>query len=364
MSVVFVHARGAPRGHCYDLVVPNAQSAIKPDQRSQLPSTPETAWLRFDRNVARELVHRRALAEVLIADTVQVAEDEFLLGTQLPRAHTLWSDRRYPYHDPLITVEICRQACIATLQRYYHVGPDWQLISKQIDLRVFNLDAYTDREDAPPEAILRARISNKQLRRGVLHEITIDSELSIDGVPGGTVTADVVVLPRKTFDRLRAQQLRHKLLDDSPPARVQPLDSADVGRIFDQNVAIGECDPSERSAPGECRYRAIVNQMHPCFFDHPLDHVPGALVMEIYRQAAIATATRANAGTASTAIVTRCDVQFSDFAELQAGVECSASAIDEPQDERVQIASTLHQLDKQIGEGRIELRFLPPAAQR
>jgi A-factor biosynthesis hotdog domain len=350
--------------HCYDLVVPNAQSAIKPDQRSQLPSAPETAWLRFDRNVARELVHRRALAEVLIADTVQVAEDEFLLGTQLPRAHTLWSDRLYPYHDPLITVEICRQACIATLQRYYQVGPDWQFISKRIDLRVFNLDAYADREDGPPEGILRVRISNKQLRRGVLQEITLEGELSIDGVPGGTVIADVAVLPRKRFERLRAQQLRHKLLDGSPPASVQPLDSAEVGRIFGQNVVLGKCDPGARSAPDERRYRAIVNQTHPCFFDHPLDHMPGALVMEVYRQAAIATATRAGAGTASTAVITRCDVQFSDFAELQAEVECSASAINEPQDERVQIAATLHQLDKQIGEGRIELRFLPAAAQR
>src|SRR5271167_4837746 len=139
--------------------VPGVPSATKHAQR-QLSSTAENALLRFDRNVARELVHRRALAEVLIADTVQVADDEFLLGTQLPRANTLWSDRGYPFHDPLITIEVCRQACLAVPQRYYEVGPDWQFVSKQIELRVVNLAAFTDDDASPPEGILRARFSN------------------------------------------------------------------------------------------------------------------------------------------------------------------------------------------------------------
>src|SRR5271154_4854650 len=96
-------------------IVPNVSSAAERQKgqaernRRRISSTPENSWLRFDRNVSRELVHRTALAEVLITDTVQVADDEFLLGTQLPRAHILWSDRRYRYHDPLITVEVCRQ---------------------------------------------------------------------------------------------------------------------------------------------------------------------------------------------------------------------------------------------------------------
>jgi 2-oxo-3-(phosphooxy)propyl 3-oxoalkanoate synthase len=342
--------------------VPNAQSATTPGQRRRLPSTPETAWLRFDRNVARDLVHRRALAEVLIADTVQVADDEFLLGSQLPRAHILWSDRRYPYHDPLMTVEICRQGCIATLQRYYDVGPDWQFVSKQIGFCVVNLEAYTDDESSPPEGILRMRISNKRLRHGALHGITLDSELTINGVPGGTVSGDVVVLPRRTYERLRAQQLKHKALDSSPPTRVQPVDSARVGRVFGRNVAIGEC-ATARSAAGECHYAAIVDRRNPYFFDHPLDHVPGALVMEIYRQAAIATATRAGGEAAPAAVITRCDVQLSDFAELDALVECTASIVDQPEGGRVQIASTLHQLDSQIGDGQVELRFVSLPAQ-
>ena len=71
-------------------------------------------------------------------------------------------------------------------------------------------------------------------------------------------------------------------------------------------------------APGrDCRYTAIVDRTHPCFFDHPLDHLPGALVIEVYRQAAIAAAASDGVGEPADAVVTRCAVQLSDFAELR-----------------------------------------------
>jgi A-factor biosynthesis hotdog domain len=111
--------------------VASTQALLKPYQR-QLSPTLESAWLRFDRGVPRDLVHRRAVAEVLITDTIQVAEDEFLLGAQLPRAHSLWSDRRSSYHDPLLTIEICRQACLALPHRYYGVPEEWHFVSKRI----------------------------------------------------------------------------------------------------------------------------------------------------------------------------------------------------------------------------------------
>jgi hypothetical protein len=344
-------------------IVPNVPSATKHSQR-QLSSRAENAWLRFDRNVSRELVYRRALAEVLIADTVQVAEDEFLLGTQLPRAHTLWSDRHYPFHDPLITIEVCRQACIAIPQRYYDVGPDWQFVSKQIELRVVNLEAFTDDETSPPEGILRARFSNKRIRHGRLRELTVSSELTIDGTSAATVSGDLMFFPRVTYQRLRTQIRKKKPFDDSRErSSARPVDPARVGRIFGRNVTIGERVLGR--APGrDCRYTAIVDRTHPCFFDHPLDHLPGALVIEVYRQAAIAAAASDGVGEPADAVVTRCAVQLSDFAELEAPIECLAKVIGTTPDGRVQIALTLHQLDDEIGDAHVELDFVPFAGRR
>ncbi len=336
-------------------VVPTAPSATKRHYRD-LSSVPENAWLRFDRNVSRDLVHRRALAEVMVTDTVQVADDEFLLGTQLPRAHILWSDRQHSYHDPLITVEVCRQACLAIPQRYYDVRPDWQFISKQIDFRVVNLDAFSDDEIEPPEGILRTRFSHKHERRGVLSGITVESELTIDGVSAGTVCGDMMFYAKDTYRRLRSYQRKDKQLDKQPQTIRPPVDPDRVGRVFDRNVTIGES--AIAGSPGESRYVAIVDQRHPCFFDHPGDHVPGALLIEIYRQAAIATATDGGEATPATAVVTRFDVQLSEFAELEAPVECSATIVEEPADGRAQIDLAMHQLDSQIGDARVELSFV------
>jgi A-factor biosynthesis hotdog domain len=336
--------------------VSNAPSDARLQQR-ELSSTPESAWLRFDRNVSRDLVHRAALAEVLIADTVQVADDEFLLGTQLPRAHTLWSDRQHSYHDPLITVEICRQACLAIPQRYYDVGPDWQFVSKHIDFAVVNLKAFADNLLSPPEGVLRARFSNRRERHGVLCGLTVGSVLSIDGTSASTVDGDLMFFPKDEYEQMRDQQRTCKPLESARlPIVTRRIDPARIGRILHRNVAIGESSTVGLTA-GECRYTVVVDQTQPSFFDHPLDHLPGALVIEIYRQAAIATATVGGAASPASAIVTRCDVQLFDFAEFEAPVECSASVLDEPPHERVQIALALHQFDTKIGDAHVELDF-------
>ena len=300
---------------------------------------------------------------MLIADTVQVADDEFLLGTQLPRSHTLWSDRQHRYHDPLITVEVGRQACIAVLQRYYDVRSDWQLVSKRLDFTVVNLGAFTDKEDAPPEGILRLLVSSKRHRRGMLHEVSMEFELTIDDVLGGVVSAEAVIMAPQSYRRLRAQQRRRNTIDGTrPPIVVQPIDSARIGRTFRRHIAIGE--QATAGSSGHRRYSVIVDQRNPSFFDHPQDHIPGALIVEIYRQAAIATATHDGGELPGAAVLTGCMAELSDFAELEAPAECSATIAEASENGRVEIAAGLHQFGKQIGEGRVELRFVPVAEQR
>jgi hypothetical protein len=58
--------------------------------------------------------------------------------------------------------------------------------------------------------------------------------------------------------------------------------AADVGRALAADVVLAE------PAPGRTdRRRLRVDTAHPVFFDHPLDHVPGMLLLEAARQAAL-----------------------------------------------------------------------------
>jgi hypothetical protein len=170
--------------------------------------------------------------------------------------------------------------------------------------------------------------------------------------------------PKVTYQRLRRQIRKKKLFDDGGAgSSPRPHDPARVGRIFCQNFTIGE-RPLGRSPGRDCRYTAVVDRTHPCFFDHPLDHLPGALVIEVYRQAAIAAAASDGIGEPADAVVTRCAVQLSDFAELEAPIECLAKVIGTTPDGRVEIALTLHQLDDEIGDAHVELDFVPFAGRR
>jgi A-factor biosynthesis hotdog domain len=354
-------------------VVPRAQPLISDQRRStptrrgqsrrrrQPSSLLEGPWLRFDRNLSRELVHRRGLAEVLLADMVEVADDEFLLGTQLPRSHSFWSDRPRAYHDPLIGIEIARQACIAIPQRYYGVQPGWQFVSKDIEVRVVDLDAFTDDGSSPPEGVLRVRCADKRERHGTLSRMTVECELTIDETAAATLAGDLMCLPRGAYEGLRSQQRRSRPRD-VPSSRggsrgnVHAIDPARVGRALARNVVIGDSALAPSRA-GERRYALIVDQSHPCFFDHPLDHLPGALLVEAYRQAAIATATGRGKASPAAAVTTACQVRLSDFAELDAPAECCARITDRMVDGRVRIGLDLHQFDAQIGEAHVEISF-------
>jgi A-factor biosynthesis hotdog domain len=162
---------------------------------------------------------------------------------------------------------------------------------------------------------------------------------------------------KNTYTKLRSYQRKDKQLGDAQPHTIPPrVDPDRVGRVFDRNVTIGES--AIAGSAGEHRYVGIVDQKHPCFFDHPGDHVPGALLIEIYRQAAIATATGGGEATPAAAVVTHFDVQLSDFAELEAPVECSATITDEPADGGVAITIAMHQFDSQIGDAHVELSFV------
>lgn len=76
------------------------------------------AELSHERTVARTLVHVRALSEVFISDSARDGEDSFVAGVQLPRTHGTWGDRGTAYHDPVITLEVGRQAVFLDLHHY------------------------------------------------------------------------------------------------------------------------------------------------------------------------------------------------------------------------------------------------------
>lgn len=140
-----------------------------------------------------------------------------------------------------------------------------------------------------------------------------------------------------------------------------------MGRENPRNVVIGLPGQEARTDDGPddggaSRFLLAADPHHPAFFDHEYDHVPGPLMVEGMRQAAVAAACRAGAMATPHALAVGCEAAFLDFAEFEADLVHEAEVGAPGADGRIPVAVVLRQFGKPIVEGRIDL--LPDAAPR
>jgi A-factor biosynthesis hotdog domain len=106
--------------------------------------------------------------------------------------------------------------------------------------------------------------------------------------------------------------------------------------------------------------RLLIDQSHPFFFDHPLDHVPGLLLIEAMNQLAEREAYRAADGSDEGALYAICaEVAFTKFCVF--GLE--ASIVAEPQSSNAtQIRTRIQQGDAINCKGGFEFEPYPISA--
>ncbi|MEV0251809.1 AfsA-related hotdog domain-containing protein [Nocardia sp. NPDC050712] len=313
--------------------------------------------LSFERTVPCALAHRRALGEVFVADTAPAEMDGFLAAIQIPRAHSLWFDRLVDYHDPLSTVEAIRQAMIVVGHRYMSVPAGAPASLQQLEFEVEDLSAYRDQANVPLEGIVRAR-AGLAGTFGDAAGTFFEAVLTIGRVRALTLRGGGIQFPAATYQEIRKlQQAGRPMGDESGNATVEPVDPARVGRRDPRNVVVGAALPGDQP-----RIPLVVDQRHPSFFDHPYDHVPGPLLIEGCRQAAIVAAVEAGALASPIAAVTACATTFTGFAELGSLIEFSATAHSDADTGGAEVELGVHQFGTQIAHCRIELAPYPGLA--
>lgn len=310
--------------------------------------------LRFDRTVPRDLAHRRAISEVFVADSAAIGDDEFVAAIQVPRAHSLWHDHAHAFHDPMLTVEACRQATFVAAHRYLGVPVGIRGSLQALTFEVADLEAFRDDRASPLEGIVCLCVSDREERGGTLVAMKFDAELRVRGRAAMSIGGALFFMSAEDFAVLRAhQRARKPLLATAPPSR-QRIDAALVGRSDPRNVAIGDIGPAA-AATSEQRYPVVVDPANPAFFDHEQDHIPGPLIVEVYRQAAILTATRAGALASPHAVVTRCRATFADFGEYEGRIECAAVLAPVPVGGGVTVDLALCQYGVELAEAQLQL---------
>lgn len=279
---------------------------------------------RFEATVPRVLAHKRAVEEMFLTDIVVVDRslERLLACAQLPRSHALHNEVENGIHDLLLILEIGRQG----MTIYGHVRLDVQketsFVMSGLRVEVTDLEALRQ-GDGPAELVLDVPSADERRNsRGRVRGYTLNGVGEIDGRRAIEMTGEALLIPTTIYER--ARRVRIEEGTEAAPAP-DPVDPARVGRRSPRNVVVGGAAHRD----GELRCALIAATAHPSFFDHPLDHVPGMLMLEAARQAALLYV--GELGWRPTeAVLDACEARFTQYAALSPPASCRVCASEPP----------------------------------
>ncbi|MEU8468895.1 ScbA/BarX family gamma-butyrolactone biosynthesis protein [Streptomyces sp. NPDC029006] len=229
----------------------------------------------FDR-IPRELVHKLAESEVLLTGCRTVAPDTFLVTARRPADHSFYG----PAHglfDPLFAAESIRQA-VPLLSHAAYDAPFEHRQSWDRYRQTLFLAALTSGATAA-DTELHISCTDVVRRAGRLASATMRVGLVRDGLPLGTAELAFHNHPPAIYRRLRGRYADLERATAQAVPAAPPVTPGQVARRRSADVVL-----STTGEPGRSRLR--VDLSHPVLFDHPVDHVPGMLLLEAARQAA------------------------------------------------------------------------------
>lgn len=260
-----------------DLSSPSVLTACPPPL-----ATERLRPLSFDRTAPRDLVHRRAIGEVLLTDWIRHGPHRFKVGAQWPRGHGFYGPVGDRWHDPLLAAESIRQTSSLVAHVFYELPCDHPTLMTELD---FSLSPHALRlDDRPVNVELTIDCTDVTLRGDLLAGMTMDVGLAWGPVRLGHGRMTLNCLRRSVYRRLRGAYAE---VPAGLPEQPAPLPPHEVGRAVEADVVLGRPPAGgDATDPYEGAWPLRVNWAHPTLFDHPTDHVPGMLLMEAARQAA------------------------------------------------------------------------------
>lgn len=208
--------------------------------------------------VPGHLVHRRSLSDVLITEAHVIGGDTFLAGAHWPANHRLLG--RGSTVDVGLAAETIRQLTIYLAHTEYDVPLGDAFLMGAMRVSV------SPRRMTGVGQDLAVRTGVTGIRRTARGVVSFDVEAVLDDGLGEVArgSARARILDQRTYARARHGRTRPVTVNGSAPGR----------------SGLDLLCPSGR--PGVATL--VVDTAERAFFDHPLDHVPGMLLIEAARQ--------------------------------------------------------------------------------
>ncbi|MET9678265.1 ScbA/BarX family gamma-butyrolactone biosynthesis protein [Streptomyces sp. NPDC006482] len=254
---------------------------IKSNDDSTENVTPDESDL-FLQTVPRTYVHRAGVAEVFVTGIQQIGPDHFRLGAQWPRSHSYYGPVARRWHDPMLLAETIRQAQLLIAHQAYDVPMGHQFLSHDATHAIAPEGARLG--DRPAHVLLDVRCTDIKRRGKTVSGYVTRIDCLRDGELIGSGSMTVTCLPPNLYRRIRGSACENTPQRNLP----EPVAPEAVGRHWGFDVVLG--------ATGVNRTWTLrADPDHPVLFDHPVDHVPGMVLMEAARQASLAVLERPDA---------------------------------------------------------------------
>ncbi|MFI7012259.1 ScbA/BarX family gamma-butyrolactone biosynthesis protein [Streptomyces sp. NPDC050145] len=279
--------------------------------------------------VPKELVHRANAVEVWLTDWHRADDLNFTVTARLPQHHGFFTAVD-GCHDPLMVAETIRQAGILLAHAEFEVplGHQFLMWDLTVDIAPEHLAVGT----APADVEIEVTCTDVK-RRGVnLAGMHYAAVIRRDGQVAATGAATFTCASPAVYRRLRANSIGDDV--PAPLPLTSPLAPQDVGRISPTDVVLS---PAQKKDSWQLR----VDTRHPILFDHPVDHVPGMLLLEAARQASAAFLGHPCLPVGITG-------EFSRYAELDARCTIEVCGLPEDPHGRNRVLVTGHQDDLQV----------------
>ncbi|MCM1977243.1 MULTISPECIES: ScbA/BarX family gamma-butyrolactone biosynthesis protein [Streptomyces] len=242
-------------------------------QLPQLADFP-TASEALTATVPRELVHRAAVAETLLTGWSRIGTDRFRVTAQWPRAHQLHVSSDRTAYEPLLVTETVRQGGTLIAHTEYDVPLGHRFVLQE--LRVSTRPEHLRVGSLPAEPEVDISILDIRRRAGKVTAFDVEAAVFLENTQVGSAYFAASWTSDPVYRRLRGGRTPQNVTPLPLPPGLAP---EAVGRTVPGDVVLAPGDRRDR-------WQLRVDTAHPVFFDHPLDHVPGMLLLEAAGQAA------------------------------------------------------------------------------
>ncbi|MFJ8844909.1 ScbA/BarX family gamma-butyrolactone biosynthesis protein [Streptomyces cyaneofuscatus] len=277
------------------------------EKRSEIPAPITANTLpAAEAAVPKEHAHLRDADAVLVRDRVRLGTDAYSLTADWPA-----TEAALPY-DPRILAQLIRQGGLAVAHGDYGVPLTHQTLLYHLNYHVApGFQVPRDRSSALTVEVLVAETARRRTSAGAL-----DMNINIldDGVAVARSETRFGWISPAAYRRLRGDRHTDDWATwDVPP----PVDAASVGRTDAADVTL-----SPTGVPN--RWQLRNDTANTLLFDHPVDHVPGLVLIEVAHQAAYAL------GSAAYFEPIRVTSDFTQYVEFDAPCWIEAELVSAP----------------------------------